>query len=71
VNGLYVPPGDPGALRAAIVHLLDHPEDAARLGRAGRQTIESNMSLNLWVERIAQVVDDAGSATRVRSSRPA
>jgi glycosyltransferase involved in cell wall biosynthesis len=70
VNGLYVPPGNPAALRAAIVHLLDHPEEAARLGRAARQTIESTMSLDLWTERISQVVDRAGRAAAARSNRP-
>jgi len=62
VNGLYVPPGDPVALRGAIVRLLDHPEDAARLGQAARQTIESTMSLDLWVERISHVIDDVWTA---------
>jgi hypothetical protein len=32
-TGLYVPPGDPVALRAAIKHLLAHPEEAERLAR--------------------------------------
>jgi glycosyltransferase involved in cell wall biosynthesis len=67
VNGLFVPPGDPSALRGAIVHLLEHPEDAARLGRAARQTIESSMSLDLWVARIGAVIDNAGRADAVRS----
>ena len=69
VNGLYVSPGDPAALRNAIVHLLDHPEDAARLGRAARQTIESTMSLDLWVDRISRVVEEAGRAAAARTSR--
>jgi glycosyltransferase involved in cell wall biosynthesis len=66
VNGLFVPPGDQSALRSAIVHLLEHPEEAARLGRAARQTIESSMSLDLWVARIGAVVEEAGRAA-VRS----
>jgi glycosyltransferase involved in cell wall biosynthesis len=60
VNGLYVPPGDPPALRQAILHLLDHPEDAARLGRAARQTVESTMSLDRWVDRVASLIEEAG-----------
>jgi glycosyltransferase involved in cell wall biosynthesis len=35
-TGLLVPPGDPVALAAAIERLLANPEEAARLGRAGR-----------------------------------
>ena len=40
-TGLYVPPADPAALRQAIVYLLDHPEERARLGAAGRRTVEA------------------------------
>jgi glycosyltransferase involved in cell wall biosynthesis len=56
VNGIYVPPGDPAALRRAIVDLLASPERAARLGAQARRTIESEMSLDLWADRIARVV---------------
>ncbi len=30
---LFIPPGDPGALADKVVHLLEHPEFAARLAR--------------------------------------
>jgi glycosyltransferase involved in cell wall biosynthesis len=56
INGLYVPPGDPEALRSGILNLLAHPEEAARLGMNARMTIESTMSLDLWVDRISAVV---------------
>jgi glycosyltransferase involved in cell wall biosynthesis len=56
VNGLYVPPGDVTALRNAIVRLLEHPEEADRLGAAARRTVESTMSLPQWVDRITGVV---------------
>jgi glycosyltransferase involved in cell wall biosynthesis len=39
VTGLLVPPGDPGALTAAMARLLDSPELAARLSRAGRERV--------------------------------
>ena len=55
-NGRYVPVGDPVALRAAIVHLLANPEEAARLGRGGRRTIEQQMSLTRYVERLGAFV---------------
>jgi glycosyltransferase involved in cell wall biosynthesis len=60
VNGIYVPPGDPGALRGAILDLLEHPEEAARLGMNARKTIESAMSLELWVDRTSQVIREVG-----------
>ena len=56
-NGLYVPPGDAAALRTAITHLLENPEEARRLGENGRKTIEQNMSLDHWVDRIANVIE--------------
>lgn len=58
-TGLYVPPDDPKALRKAIQHLLDHPEEAARMGRNGRKRIEEYMSLDRYVERLERYVDDA------------
>ncbi|MDZ7632021.1 MAG: glycosyltransferase family 4 protein [Gemmatimonadaceae bacterium] len=47
-TGIYVPPGDPAALRAAIQHLLDHPDEAERMGRAGRRVIEERMQLDVY-----------------------
>src|SRR6059058_6080853 len=36
VNGIYVPPGDVPALRAAILRTLERPEETARIGAAAR-----------------------------------
>jgi glycosyltransferase involved in cell wall biosynthesis len=63
-NGLYVPPGDVGALRAAITRLLDDPAEADRMGRAGRALVESRHTLDGWVAAVAEVV-----AGRSRSRR--
>jgi glycosyltransferase involved in cell wall biosynthesis len=60
VNGIYVPPGNPGALRGAILDLLEHPDEAARLGMNARKTIESAMSLERWVDRTSQVIREVG-----------
>jgi len=38
--GLAVPPDDPEAFTKAIVHLLDHPVEAAEMGSAGRLFVE-------------------------------
>lgn len=51
-NGFYVPPGDPAALRSAITYLLEHPEERAELGRAGRRTAEQMLTVELFAERI-------------------
>jgi sugar transferase (PEP-CTERM/EpsH1 system associated) len=45
VTGLLVPPADPAALAAAISGLLRDPERAARLGEAGRRSLERRFSL--------------------------
>ena len=64
VNGIYVPPGDVAAMRRAIVDLLADPARAGALGANARRTVESRMSLDIWADRIAQVVRDAASARR-------
>jgi len=61
-NGLYVPPEDAVALRAAIVALLNNPAEAARLGRNGRQLIETQMNLDHYVERLKKVVEEVTSS---------
>jgi glycosyltransferase involved in cell wall biosynthesis len=60
-TGFYVQPGDPVELRKAISYLLAHPEVAEELGRNGRRVVESLMSLDAFVERIAQVIQQGVS----------
>jgi glycosyltransferase involved in cell wall biosynthesis len=58
-TGLYSPPGDPVALRAAILRLLEHPEEAARLGQNGRRRVLAEMSLDCYTERLGRFVQAA------------
>jgi glycosyltransferase involved in cell wall biosynthesis len=58
-QGIYVRPRDQQALRRAIEYLLGHPEEAERMGRAGRALIEERHTLTAWVERVAAIVRDA------------
>lgn len=44
VSGLLVPPGDPGAMAAAIGELLADPVRARQLGRAGRAAVEARFT---------------------------
>lgn len=72
-TGVYVPPGDAGALRAAIERLLAAPEEAARMGKAGRARVEREMNLDQYVARLQREVQDAltpgdGSAQTSRRS---
>ena len=69
-NGLYVPPGDPPALRRAIQYLLNRPDERRRLGTAGRRLVEDLASLEHYVLRLRLLVDESiGEAPR-RSTAP-
>lgn len=56
VDGLLVPPGDPGALAAAISRLLGDPATRDRIGRAGA-TRAAGFELSHAVERIEAIYD--------------
>lgn len=58
-TGIYVPPGDSGGLRSAIVYLLERPELAAVLGCNGRRFVEGHANLDKYVRRLAAVIDPA------------
>ncbi len=64
VTGLYVPPGDATALRAVISRLLADPDQADRMGAAGRRAVDQRMSLEHYVNRLASLV-------RAAKQRPA
>ncbi len=57
-TGLLVPAGDPRALSQAIARLLNEPALAATLGRAARQSAESNFSLPRMVAATEQLYRD-------------
>lgn len=63
VNGLYVPPGNPRALRQAIEYLLQHPEETARMGRVGRELAEERHALDKHAKRIVDIVQSCGQAS--------
>jgi glycosyltransferase involved in cell wall biosynthesis len=64
VTGMFVPPGDPQALREAIEYLWDHPEVAERMGREGRRRAEEILALTQFVANVRQVVDDVITGKR-------
>ncbi|RRR77899.1 MAG: glycosyltransferase [Candidatus Viridilinea halotolerans] len=53
-HGLYVPPGDVAALRAAIEGLLANHEQRRQMGRNGRRLIEQQMSLDVYAAGLAR-----------------
>jgi glycosyltransferase involved in cell wall biosynthesis len=61
-TGVYVPPGDPVALREAIERLLAVPREAARIGRNARRFIEERASLDHFVDRVQEAVRAAHRA---------
>jgi glycosyltransferase involved in cell wall biosynthesis len=57
-----VPCGDVGAMREAIQSLLAHPEEAAEMGRRGREAVARDKSLDLYAARVERAVRDAEAA---------
>ena len=68
-TGIYVRPGDSEGLRRAIQFLLDHPDEAERMGANGRRVVEQHMSLELFGRRIAQLVSDLEQGRRAPRAR--
>jgi glycosyltransferase involved in cell wall biosynthesis len=56
VDGLLVPRGDPAALAAAIVALLDHPERRRALAEAGLATVRARFALPVVARQISAVL---------------
>jgi len=57
-TGLYVKPGDVAELRDAIHLLLDNPDVADSMGHNARRLIEDEMSLDRYVARLGELVED-------------
>ena len=57
-TGLFVPPGDPQALRAAIHYLWEHPDITAQMGAEGRKRVEEIFALDHFVANVRQVAED-------------
>jgi glycosyltransferase involved in cell wall biosynthesis len=55
-NGLYVPPGDVEALRAAVTRLLAHPAEADRLAAAARRWVVDHADIDVYVRLLRAVV---------------
>lgn len=58
VTGLLVKAGDPHLLAQAILRLMDNPGLAAQMGRAGRQRVERDFSVERMVAETTALYDD-------------
>jgi len=68
-TGIFVPPGDPKALRDAIEYLWNNPEIAEKMGREARKHVEAHHTLEGFIysvkEGVEQVVARARKEKRV------
>jgi glycosyltransferase involved in cell wall biosynthesis len=58
VTGLLVEPQDPEGLAAAIGQLLDNPDRAAEMGRAGRERRRSEFSIETTARRVEALYEE-------------
>jgi glycosyltransferase involved in cell wall biosynthesis len=54
-TGLLVRPNDPGAIEEAIIALIDHPEQAARLGQNGFAGVQVRFNPEVEADRLAEL----------------
>ncbi len=52
IDGIIIPPGDVGAIAAAIEHLYQHPEIVAAMGAAARQRVVENFTWDHFRARL-------------------
>jgi len=55
-TGFFVPAGDVEALRARIRYVLEHPEEAARIGARARQWVLERFTVERYVSKILSVL---------------
>jgi glycosyltransferase involved in cell wall biosynthesis len=60
-TGILVEPRDAGAIAGALLRLLREPELADRMGRAGRQRVERELTWDRVAERMAPVLEGLGA----------
>lgn len=65
-TGIYVPPGDPASLQAAIKYLRDRPDLALRMGAAARAHVEAALSLDHFVDRVSLLIAPQSADERRR-----
>ncbi len=57
-TGFYVRPGDVQGWREKVKFFLDHPEEAARMGRNARAIVENGLNQERFVVQLAEIVGE-------------
>lgn len=65
-TGIILPPGDGNALASAILRLLQHPDEAARLGRNAQRRYEAGYTPNIMARRIEDLFEQVHATPRIR-----
>ena len=68
-TGIFVPQGDPNALREAIRYLWEHPEVADEMGREGRKLIEEKFTWEGFVANIRDIVVETVAKERMNRKK--
>lgn len=57
-TGIYVPPGNPNALKEAVLYLMNNPAKAEQMGESGRQYVIHNLSSECYASRLKRYLQD-------------
>lgn len=57
-TGLLATPGDPTSLAGAVLWLLDHPDEAALMGRQGRERVRSHFAPGLMCAALDELYSE-------------
>ncbi len=58
-NGILVPPEDPLSLANALLRLRETPQLRHVIGQGGRKTVEEDLSMTRYMEKIQEIYDHA------------
>lgn len=63
-NGFHVPPNDVAQLRDRMQFLLDHADEAERMGGEGRRMIEQHFTIDRYISELRDTLSAIGSGSK-------